>query len=116
MAPPDEIDGDPETMLQWNAGACVLMDPTADLVPGMDEGRTYQAKDTQATRTLVEFVQAAALGANAYNTKAKAAGQDYLVSDEAAGQGIQGVGRLEAPLRGITNRVGVVSEWPPATT
>ncbi|GAB3460372.1 hypothetical protein [Actinophytocola sediminis] len=111
--PEDEIDGKPETMLHWKTNSCPLINPAADLVPGMDEGKTYQAKDAPATRTLVEFVQAAALGANAYNTKAKAAGHDYLDSDEAAEQGIKGISRLHEPISNVTSRVGVVSEWPP---
>jgi hypothetical protein len=111
--PDDEIDGKPETMLHWKTNSCPLINPIADLVPGMDEGKTYRAKDTPATKALAEFVQAAALGANAYNTQAATAGHDYLESDEAAEKGIKGISRLEEPLTTVTSRVGVVSEWPP---
>jgi hypothetical protein len=81
--PEDEIDGTPGQMSAANMVGPALMDPVADLVPGMAEGRAFVAKDGPATERMTKFMQDTNIGFDAYTNTARDAGHDYLASDEA---------------------------------
>lgn len=96
------IDGDPLSLLGFHTKTKLEVTPTEELAAGMDEGKYFGATDTRATKSLSTFVTAAAIGANAYNTTAKAAGKTYLTADTDGGKEIEGVTTLEKKLLGIT--------------
>jgi hypothetical protein len=95
---PDEIAAEPGALGQFTLrGPGVKLyqfDGTAKLAAGMPEGRTYATKDETASKNLANFVQATALGFNAYASSAHRIKDDYLASDEAAAGGLRSIASI----------------------
>jgi hypothetical protein len=82
----DQIAGIPGVMQGTNivGPGLMAMDAAADLQPGMPEGIAFVARDRTATDRLTTFLQDTNIGYDAYTNTARASGQSYLESDEAA--------------------------------
>lgn len=93
MAPPkeDKIDAVPGMLLDVKMGQLDQFNPTAELQPGMVEGKAFAKKDTEASKLLSQFVNDVNFGLDSYTKDARTYGQDYLNTDQLAAAQLKSV-------------------------
>lgn len=77
------ISGSPDAMMSYQVQGPQLVDPKAQIMPVMEEARTYATADNTATPKLVNFTTATNQDFEGKTSVAKGSGQLYLDSDAA---------------------------------
>lgn len=86
------ISGAPDAMMNFQAQGPQLVDPKVQIMPVMDEARTFATADNTATPKLVNFANDTNRDFEGKTSVAKGSGQLYLDADAASKALFAGVG------------------------